>query len=82
MVQTVIHLEVTAGGFQWVPGSDQIFFVPTPGYTKNLPLRLRKAGRVLSRGARETHLATCHNKVTPSKTKEFLKSLCFFRSQR
>ena len=31
-------------------------------------------------GARETHWATCHDKVTPSKTKEFLKSPCFFRS--
>ena len=31
-------------------------------------------------GARETHWATCHNRVSPSKTKEFLKSPCFFRS--
>ena len=34
-------------------------------------------GRVWCGGARETHLATCHNGVTSSKTKEFLKSPCF-----
>ena len=45
-----------------------------------LPLRYRKAGRVLYCGARETHLATCHNGVTHSKTKEFLKSPRFFKS--
>ena len=48
------------------------------GY-ENLPLRFRKAGRVLCGGTRETHWATCHNGVTLSKTKEFLKSPCFFR---
>ena len=45
-----------------------------------LPLRFRKAGRVWCGGARETHWATCHNEVTSCKTKEFLKSLSFFRS--
>ena len=30
-------------------------------------------------GALETHWATCLNKVTPRKTKEFLKFSCFFR---
>ena len=44
-----------------------------------LPLRLRKAGRVWCGGAGETHWVTCHNGVTPSKTKKFLKSHCFFR---
>ena len=43
------------------------------------PLGLRKAGRVWCDGTRETHWATCHDRVTPSKTKEFLKSPCFFR---
>ena len=41
------------------------------------PLRIRKVGRVWCGGARETHGATCHNGVTPSKTKEFLKFPCF-----
>ena len=41
------------------------------------PLRFRKAGRVWCGGALETHWATCHNEVTASKTKEFLKSFCF-----
>ena len=45
-----------------------------------VPLRFWKAGRVWGGGARETKWATCHNKVTPSKTKEFLKSPRFFRS--
>ena len=45
-----------------------------------LPLRFRKAETVWCGGARETHWATCHNLVTPSKTKESLKSPCFFRS--
>ena len=45
-----------------------------------IPPRFRKAGRVRCGGARETHWATYHNGVTPGKTKEFLKSLCFFRS--
>ena len=45
-----------------------------------VPLRLKKAGMVLCGGARETHCATYNNGVTPSKTKEFLKSPCFFRS--
>ena len=39
-----------------------------------LPLRFRKAGRVWCAGAQETHRATCHHGVTPSKTMEFLKS--------
>ena len=43
-----------------------------------IPLRFRKAGRVLCGGARETHSATSHNIVTPRKTEEFLKSSCFF----
>ena len=46
-----------------------------------VPLRFRKAGRVLCGGARETHWATCHNEVTPSKSKEFLKSPFFFTIQ-
>ena len=45
-----------------------------------LPLRFRKTGRVLCGGAREIHWATCHNRLTLSKTEEFLKSPCFFRS--
>ena len=45
-----------------------------------LPLKFRKAGRVLGGGARETHFATCHNGETPSKTKDFLKSPCFSKS--
>ena len=40
----------------------------------------RKAGRVWCGGARKTQWATCHNRVTPTKTKEFLKSPRFFRS--
>ena len=52
------------------PGEDFQFFL--------LLLRFRKAGRVWCDGARETHWATCHNIVTPSKTKEFLQSPCFF----
>ena len=43
-----------------------------------LLLKFSKAGRVSCGGARETHWATCHNGVTPSKTKEFFKSSCFF----
>ena len=39
-----------------------------------MPLRCRKTGRVCCCGARETHSVTCHNRVTPSKIKEFLKS--------
>ena len=35
-----------------------------------IPLGFRKAGRV--GGAQETHLATYHYGVTPSKTREFL----------
>ena len=42
-----------------------------------LPMRFRKAGRMWCGGARETHWATYHKRVTPSKTKEFLKSSCF-----
>ena len=45
-----------------------------------LPLGFRKAGMVWCGGARETHWATCNNEVTPRKTKEFLKSPCFFIS--
>ena len=44
----------------------------------NVPLKFRKAGRVWCGGARETHIATCHNGVTPSKSKEFLESPRFF----
>ena len=44
-----------------------------------LPLRFKKTGRVWCCGARETCWATCYNEVTPSKTKEFLKSPCFLR---
>ena len=44
-----------------------------------LPLRLGKAERVWCGGARETHSATRHNEGTPSKTKELLKSPCFFK---
>ena len=44
---------------------------------KFLPLRFRKAGKVWCGGAQETHWATCHNGVTPSETKEFLKSFRF-----
>ena len=40
-------------------------------------IQQRKAGRV-GAGARETHGATNHNRVAPSKTKEFLKSYSFF----
>ena len=46
-----------------------------------LPWGFRKAGRGWCGGARETHWATCHNGVTPSKTKELLKSPWVFRSQ-
>ena len=46
---------------------------------KFVPLRLRKAGRVWCGGARETHLATYHREVTPSKIKDFLKCLPFFK---
>ena len=45
--------------------------------TNFLPLRFRKAGRVWGGGARETHCATCHDGLSPSKSKEFLKSPCF-----
>ena len=48
-------------------------------YGLKVPLRFRKAGRVRCGGARETNWATCHNRLTPSETKEFLKSPCFFR---
>ena len=45
---------------------------------KNIPLNIKKKkGRVWWGGARETHWATCHKGVTPSKTKEFLESPCF-----
>ena len=36
-----------------------------------MPLRSRKAGRVCYGGARETHCATCHNRMTPKKPKSF-----------
>ena len=39
-----------------------------------LPLRFRKARKVWCGGARETHWASCHNGVTPSKTEGFIKS--------
>ena len=45
----------------------------------NVTTWLTKGGEVWCDGVRETHWATCHNWVTPSKTKEFLKSSCFFR---
>ena len=45
--------------------------------TLYIPLRYRKAGKVWCGGARETHRATYYNLVTPSKTKEFIKSSCF-----
>ena len=51
-----------------------------PYFQFYLPWGFRKAGMVWCGGARETHWATCHNGVTPSKTKEFLKSPRFFRS--
>ena len=44
---------------------------------KIVSVRFRKAGRVWCGDARETHWATCHNGVSPSKTKEFLESPCF-----
>ena len=46
-----------------------------------LPLRFKKAERVWCGGAPSTHWATCNNGVTPSKSKEFLESPCFFRSE-
>ena len=45
--------------------------------SQKLPFRLRKAGRMWCGGARGTHRATCHNEMTPRKSKEFLKSPCF-----
>ena len=48
--------------------------------TDFLPLRFRKAGRVRFRGSRETRWYSWHNRVTPSKTHEFLESPCLFRS--
>ena len=45
-----------------------------------VPLRFRKVEKVWCGGARETLWATCPNRVTPSKTKEFLKSSRFLRS--
>ena len=45
-----------------------------------IPLRFTKAGRVWCSGARETHLATRLNGLTPSETKEFLKSPRFLKS--
>ena len=53
------------------------FFIEKKIPFKIIPLRFRKAGRLWCGGARETHWATCHNRVTPSKTKEFLESPCF-----
>ena len=47
---------------------------------QNIPLRFRKAGRVCCGGARETQWVKCHNGVTPTKTKEFLKYSSFFKS--
>ena len=43
------------------------------------PLWFRKAERASFGGARESHWAMYHNRVTPHKTKEFLKSPHFFR---
>ena len=48
--------------------------------SNQLPLRFTKAVRFWCGGAQETHWATCHNGVTHSKTKEFLKSPRFFKS--
>ena len=47
------------------------------GRRTEISLRFRKAGRVWCDGARETHSATCHNRETPSKTKESRKLSCF-----
>ena len=48
---------------------------------KNIqPLKFKKAGRMRCGGARETRWATCHNRLTPSGTKDFLQSPCFLRS--
>ena len=44
-----------------------------------LPLRFRKVGRLWCGGARETYWATCHEGMTHSETKGFLKS-SFFKS--
>ena len=46
----------------------------------NLPLRLRKAGRLWCGGARESDSVTCHNGASVSKTKQSLRSPCFSRS--
>ena len=46
-----------------------------------IQLRSKKARSVWCGGERETHWATCHNEVTPSKTKEIVKCPCFFRSE-
>ena len=43
-------------------------------------VKIYKSRKGWSGGARETHWATCHNEVTPSKTQEFLDSSCFLRS--
>ena len=59
---------------------NNIIITPKKRISKFLPLRFRKAGRVWCGGARETLWATCHNRVTPCKTKEFLKCPCFSRS--
>ena len=45
-----------------------------------IPLRLRKAGRVWCGGARDTHWVTFQNWLTVTKTKQSLRSSCFFRS--
>ena len=45
-----------------------------------IPLRYRKAARVWCDGARETHTATCHNRMTPCYPKELLKFPRFIRS--
>ena len=56
------------------------FLVISNNSFHNLPFRFRQAGRLRCGGARETHCATCHDGVASSKTKQFLKSSCFFRS--
>ena len=52
-----------------------IFILKT--FYELLPLRFKKAGRLWCGGVQGTQGATCHNRVTPSETKEFFKSPCF-----
>ena len=72
----------------WKSGSDQtiwnvtkfVIYIASAKILTSLPLRFRKAERVWCGGAPEPHWSTRYNGVTPRKTKEFLKSPCFFRS--